>query len=54
MMAGKKTYLVALGFTAYAAFGWWFGQMDADTAIQIINVNGLGVFLRMGVKNVSV
>jgi hypothetical protein len=53
MMAGKKTYLVALGFTVYAAFGWWFGQMDADTAIQVINVNGLGVFLRAGIAKVA-
>jgi hypothetical protein len=51
MLGGYKTYLVAIGFTVYAAFGWWMGHLDADTALQIINVNGLGVFLRMGLKS---
>jgi hypothetical protein len=49
MFKGYRTYLVAIGFTVYAAFGWWMGQIDADTAIQIVNLNGLGVFLRASV-----
>lgn len=51
-LAGKKTYLVAAGFTLYAAFGWYTGQLDANTAIEIFNVNGIGAMLRAGVAKV--
>ena len=53
MLKGKKTYLLAIGFTAYAVFGWSQGLIDANAAIEIINVNGLGVFLRAGVAKVA-
>jgi hypothetical protein len=51
-LSGKKTYLVALGFTLYAAFGWWMGHLTADAAITLINVNGVGALLRAGVAKV--
>jgi hypothetical protein len=51
-LSGKKTYLVALGFTVYAAFGWWMGHLTADAAVQIVNLNGLGALLRAGVAKV--
>ena len=52
-LAGKKTYALAIGFTAYAIIAWWMGDLDANRAIEIINVNGLGVFLRAGVAKVA-
>jgi hypothetical protein len=51
-LTGKKTYLLAAGFTAYAAFGWYAGHIDANTALEIVNLNGLGALLRAGVAKV--
>ena len=46
---GKKTYLLAIGFTAYAIFGWYTGSLDANAAIQIIMDSGLGATIRHGI-----
>lgn len=46
---GFKTYGLAIAFTAYAVFGWFFDLHSADTMMQIININGLGATLRHAV-----
>ena len=49
-LSGKKTYFVAVGMIAYAAFGWWIGQMDQTQAMALV-FNALGIAgLRHGVK----
>lgn len=49
LLRGKRTYLLSLGFTAYAVFGWYAGSMTADQAINVIQTSGLGATLRAAI-----
>lgn len=50
MFSGKKTYLVAIATILYAVTGLFTGNMDSQTAIQMV-LAALGMSaLRNGIK----
>ena len=52
-LAGKKSYIVAALGAIYAVIGLYLGQLDGNTAIQLIVTSlGLGT-LRAGIAKVN-
>jgi hypothetical protein len=49
MLNGKKTYLIAAGFTAYALIGLWMGKIDGITTVELVMQAGLGATIRHGI-----
>jgi len=47
---GYKTYLIAAATVAYAVAGWIIGQMDANTAVQLISTALAAAGLRHGIR----
>jgi len=50
-LKGKKTYLIAIGTIIYAVSGAATGQIDVQTAIQMILAALGGMTMRAGISN---
>lgn len=49
-IAGKKTYITAIGSLIYAAAGYYTHNLDSATALQIAQVAVMGAFIRHGIS----
>lgn len=52
-IAGKRTYLLSLAFTAYALLGWYLGFLTIDAALNIVQTSGIGATLRAALPSPS-
>jgi hypothetical protein len=46
---GKKTYLSALASIAYAAAGWYLGELPLNEALQFLQVAVIGSTVRSAI-----
>ena len=50
-LKGKKTYLLSLGWLIYAIAGAAIGQIDMKTALEMLQISGLGATIRHALDN---
>lgn len=50
-LSGYKTYIVCVAYLAYAAFGYFSGNLDANAAMKVAQDAFIGITLRSGIAS---